>query len=105
MAVPGRIVAKPVIERRDGILTQQWKDGPKEDTSPEEDKVSSLKTLEEVVTEQRETPRENPAINVGIFVHPSACVQYVSLHFKYPCVAVLTNKWVLGTCVEVLERV
>ncbi|KAM4630301.1 large ribosomal subunit protein uL24m isoform 1-T2 [Polymixia lowei] len=51
----GRIVPKPVVERRDGIVPQQWKDGPK-DTSPEDtlDKtyVPSLKTLEEEVMEK-----------------------------------------------------
>ncbi|XP_071772344.1 large ribosomal subunit protein uL24m [Centroberyx gerrardi] len=51
----GRIVPKPVVERRDGIVTQQWKDGPK-DTSPEDTLektyTPSLKTLEEEVMEK-----------------------------------------------------
>lgn len=51
----GRIIPKPVVERRDGIVPQQWKDGPK-DTSPEDalEKtfVPSLKTLEEEVMEK-----------------------------------------------------
>jgi len=51
----GRIVPKPVVERRDGIITQQWKDGPK-DTNPEDalEKTynPSLKTLEEEVMEK-----------------------------------------------------
>lgn len=51
----GRIIPKPVVERRDGIVPQQWKDGPK-DTSPEDALqktfVPSLKTLEEEVIEK-----------------------------------------------------
>ncbi|XP_010739974.3 large ribosomal subunit protein uL24m [Larimichthys crocea] len=51
----GRIIPKPVLERRDGIVPQQWKDGPK-DTSPEDTLektyVPSLKTLEEEVMER-----------------------------------------------------
>ncbi|XP_028254822.1 large ribosomal subunit protein uL24m [Parambassis ranga] len=51
----GRIIPKPVVERRDGIVPQQWKDGPK-DTSPEDalekTYVPSLKTLEEEVMEK-----------------------------------------------------
>ncbi|KAM7384401.1 hypothetical protein PAMA_011653 [Pampus argenteus] len=51
----GRILPKPVVERRDGIVPQQWKDGPK-DTSPEDTLektyVPSLKTLEEEVMEK-----------------------------------------------------
>ncbi|KAL7381878.1 hypothetical protein ABVT39_012775 [Epinephelus coioides] len=51
----GRIIPKPVVERRDGIVPQQWKDGPK-DTSPEDTLektfVPSLKTLEEEVMEK-----------------------------------------------------
>ncbi|XP_062291959.1 large ribosomal subunit protein uL24m [Scomber scombrus] len=51
----GRIVPKPVLERRDGIVPQQWKDGPK-DTSPEDTLektyVPTLKTLEEEVMEK-----------------------------------------------------
>ncbi|CAJ1083375.1 probable 39S ribosomal protein L24%2C mitochondrial [Xyrichtys novacula] len=51
----GRIIPKPVVERRDGIVPQQWKDGPK-DTSPEDalekTHVPSLKTLEEEVMEK-----------------------------------------------------
>ncbi|CAG10797.1 unnamed protein product, partial [Tetraodon nigroviridis] len=51
----GRIIPKPVVERRDGIVPQQWKDGPK-DTSPEDalenTHVPSLKLLEEEVMEK-----------------------------------------------------
>lgn len=51
----GRIIPKPVVERRDSIVPQQWKDGPK-DTSPEDalenTYVPSLKTLEEEVMEK-----------------------------------------------------
>ncbi|XP_037548854.1 probable 39S ribosomal protein L24, mitochondrial [Nematolebias whitei] len=51
----GRIIPKPVVERRDGIVPLQWKDGPK-DTSPEDtlekSYVPSLKTLEEEVMEK-----------------------------------------------------
>jgi len=51
----GRIVPKPVVERRDGIIPEQWKDGPK-DTNPEDTLektyVPSLKTLEEEVMEK-----------------------------------------------------
>ncbi|KAM8883677.1 large ribosomal subunit protein uL24m [Synchiropus picturatus] len=51
----GRIIPKPVVERRDGIVPQQWKDGPK-DTSPEDalekTHIASLKTLEEEVMEK-----------------------------------------------------
>uniref|UniRef100_A0A8D3CKL6 Large ribosomal subunit protein uL24m n=1 Tax=Scophthalmus maximus TaxID=52904 RepID=A0A8D3CKL6_SCOMX len=60
----GRILPKPVVERRDGIVPEQWKDGPK-DTSPEDtlDKtyVPSLKTLEEEVMEKMgiEEPRRH----------------------------------------------
>ncbi|KAK6323819.1 probable 39S ribosomal protein L24, mitochondrial [Coregonus clupeaformis] len=60
----GRIVPKPVFQRRDGIVPQQWKDGPK-DTSPEDTLektyTPSLKTLEEEVMEKLgiEEPRRN----------------------------------------------
>ncbi|XP_028316998.1 large ribosomal subunit protein uL24m [Gouania willdenowi] len=51
----GRIIPKPVVERRDGIVPEQWKDGPK-DTSPEDalEKTyqPSLKTLQEEVMEK-----------------------------------------------------
>ncbi|KTG44497.1 hypothetical protein cypCar_00014206 [Cyprinus carpio] len=51
----GRIIPKPVYQRRDGIIPQQWKDGPK-DTSPEDTLqktyTPSLKTLEEEVMEK-----------------------------------------------------
>ncbi|KAG7268582.1 hypothetical protein CRUP_003191 [Coryphaenoides rupestris] len=51
----GRIIPRPVSERCDGIVPQQWKDGPK-DTSPddtlEKTYVPSLKTLEEEVMEK-----------------------------------------------------
>nr|XP_046274287.1 probable 39S ribosomal protein L24, mitochondrial [Scatophagus argus]XP_046274288.1 probable 39S ribosomal protein L24, mitochondrial [Scatophagus argus] len=51
----GRIIPQPVVERRDGIVPQQWKDGPK-DTSPEDTLAKtympSLKTLEEEVMEK-----------------------------------------------------
>ncbi|XP_047461839.1 probable 39S ribosomal protein L24, mitochondrial isoform X2 [Mugil cephalus] len=51
----GRIIPKPIFERRDGIVPQQWKDGPK-DTSTEDalekTYVPSLKTLEEEVMEK-----------------------------------------------------
>lgn len=50
----GRIIPKPIPERRDGIVPEQWKDGPK-DTSPEDTLektyIPSLKTLEEEVME------------------------------------------------------
>eukprot|EP00063_Salmo_salar_P022207 XP_013997042.1 PREDICTED: probable 39S ribosomal protein L24, mitochondrial isoform X2 [Salmo salar] len=60
----GRIVPKPVFQRRDGIVPQQWKDGPK-DTSPEDTLektyTPSLKTLEEEVMDKLgiEEPRRN----------------------------------------------
>ncbi|KAG7240976.1 hypothetical protein INR49_026154 [Caranx melampygus] len=48
----GRIIPKPVVERRDGIVPQQWP----QDTSPEDTLektyVPSLKTLEEEVMEK-----------------------------------------------------
>ncbi|XP_048848531.1 probable 39S ribosomal protein L24, mitochondrial [Brienomyrus brachyistius] len=51
----GRIIPKPVFQRKDGIVPQQWKDGPK-DTSPEDalekTYMASLKTLEEEVMEK-----------------------------------------------------
>ncbi|XP_040908518.1 probable 39S ribosomal protein L24, mitochondrial [Toxotes jaculatrix] len=51
----GRIIPKPVVERRDGIVPEQWKDGPK-DTHPEDTLektyVPSLKTLEQEVMEK-----------------------------------------------------
>ncbi|XP_049607549.1 large ribosomal subunit protein uL24m [Syngnathus scovelli] len=51
----GRIIPKPVVERRDGIVPEQWKDGPK-DTSVEDTLektyTPSLKTLEEEVMEK-----------------------------------------------------
>ncbi|XP_062865332.1 large ribosomal subunit protein uL24m [Trichomycterus rosablanca] len=51
----GRIIPKPVFQRKDGIIPQQWKDGPK-DTSPddtlERTYTPSLKTLEEEVMEK-----------------------------------------------------
>ncbi|XP_017578257.1 probable 39S ribosomal protein L24, mitochondrial [Pygocentrus nattereri] len=51
----GRIIPKPLFQRKDGIIPQQWKDGPK-DTSPEDALqktfTPSLKTLEEEVLEK-----------------------------------------------------
>ncbi|KAM9838905.1 large ribosomal subunit protein uL24m [Aulostomus maculatus] len=51
----GRVIPKPTVERRDGILPLQWRDGPK-DTSPEDTLektyIPSLKTLEEEVMEK-----------------------------------------------------
>ncbi|XP_029299142.1 large ribosomal subunit protein uL24m [Cottoperca gobio] len=51
----GRIIPKPIVQRRDGIIPEQWKDGPK-DTSPVDTLaktyVPSLKTLEEEVMEK-----------------------------------------------------
>ncbi|KAJ8273627.1 hypothetical protein GJAV_G00103760 [Gymnothorax javanicus] len=48
----GRIIPKPVVQRRDGIVPSQWKDGPK-DTSPddtlEKTYTPTLRTLEEEV--------------------------------------------------------
>ncbi|KAG7500338.1 hypothetical protein JOB18_016062 [Solea senegalensis] len=50
-----RIIPKPIVERKDSIVPEQWKDGPK-DTSPsdtlEKTYVPSLKTLEEEVMEK-----------------------------------------------------
>ncbi|XP_058863530.1 large ribosomal subunit protein uL24m-like [Acipenser ruthenus] len=50
----GRILPKPVVQRRDGIVPEQWKDGPK-DTSPddalEKTYSASLKTFEEEIAE------------------------------------------------------
>ncbi|XP_064201504.1 large ribosomal subunit protein uL24m [Anguilla rostrata] len=50
----GRIIPKPVVQRKDGIVPSQWKDGPK-DTSPEDTLektyTPTLRTLEEEVTE------------------------------------------------------
>ncbi|XP_028649823.1 probable 39S ribosomal protein L24, mitochondrial [Erpetoichthys calabaricus] len=51
----GRIIPKPVVQRRDGIIPEQWKDGPK-DTSTQDalDKtyIASLKTFEEEIMEK-----------------------------------------------------
>ncbi|XP_056157826.1 probable 39S ribosomal protein L24, mitochondrial [Lampris incognitus] len=51
----GRIIPKPIVQRRDGIVPEQWKDGPK-DTNPEDTLertyLPSLKTLEEEVMEK-----------------------------------------------------
>ncbi|XP_041037704.1 probable 39S ribosomal protein L24, mitochondrial [Carcharodon carcharias] len=51
----GRIIPKPVFQRRDGIVPEQWKDGPK-DTSVEDALENSytpaLKTFEEEVMEK-----------------------------------------------------
>ncbi|XP_030620736.1 large ribosomal subunit protein uL24m [Chanos chanos] len=58
----GRIIPKPVFQRKDGIIPQQWKDGPK-DTTPEDclekTYTLSLKTLEEEIMEKMniEEPR------------------------------------------------
>lgn len=50
----GRIIPKPPVQRRDGIIPEQWKDGPK-DTSTEDvlrkTYMPSLKTLQEEVME------------------------------------------------------
>ncbi|XP_068603503.1 large ribosomal subunit protein uL24m [Brachionichthys hirsutus] len=50
-----RIIAKPVVQRRDGIVPEKWKDCPK-DTSTEDalnkTYIPSLKTLEEEVMEK-----------------------------------------------------
>uniref|UniRef100_A0A5S6M3D0 Large ribosomal subunit protein uL24m n=1 Tax=Xenopus tropicalis TaxID=8364 RepID=A0A5S6M3D0_XENTR len=51
----GRIIPKPVLQRRDGIIPEQWKDGPK-DTSVEDalerTYVPSLKTFQEEIMEK-----------------------------------------------------
>ncbi|KAM8920913.1 large ribosomal subunit protein uL24m [Pelodytes ibericus] len=51
----GRIIPLPVYQRRDGIIPEQWKDGPK-DTSVEEalekTYVPSLKTFQEEIMEK-----------------------------------------------------
>ncbi|MBN3323360.1 RM24 protein, partial [Atractosteus spatula] len=51
----GRLIPKPVVQRRDGIVPEQWNDGPK-DTSPEDalekTYTASLKTFEEEVMEK-----------------------------------------------------
>ncbi|KAJ8267514.1 hypothetical protein COCON_G00126860 [Conger conger] len=50
----GRIIPRPVFQRKDGIVPSQWKDGPK-DTSPEDTLektyTPTLRTLEEEVME------------------------------------------------------
>ncbi|XP_053561277.1 39S ribosomal protein L24, mitochondrial [Bombina bombina] len=50
----GRIIPKPVEQRRDGIIPEQWKDGPK-DTSVEDalekTYVPALKTFQEEIME------------------------------------------------------
>lgn len=50
----GRIIPKPVFQRRDGIIPEQWTDGPK-DTSVEDalerTYVPSLKTFQEEIME------------------------------------------------------
>ncbi|XP_012673721.1 probable 39S ribosomal protein L24, mitochondrial [Clupea harengus] len=48
----GRIIPKPTVQRSDGVVREQWKDGPKD--TPTEDALlktytPSLKTLEEEV--------------------------------------------------------
>ncbi|KAG2462934.1 RM24 protein, partial [Polypterus senegalus] len=51
----GRIIPKPVVQRRDGIIPEQWKDGPKDTSTPDAlDKtyIASLKTFEEEVMEK-----------------------------------------------------
>ncbi|KAM9294033.1 large ribosomal subunit protein uL24m [Gastrophryne carolinensis] len=51
----GRIIPKPVFQRRDGIIPEQWKDGPK-DTSVEDalerTYTPSLKTFQEEIMEK-----------------------------------------------------
>ncbi|XP_062897735.1 large ribosomal subunit protein uL24m [Mobula hypostoma] len=51
----GRIIPKPVFQRKDGIVPEQWKDGPK-DTSVEDALSTSytpaLKTFEEDIMEK-----------------------------------------------------
>ncbi|XP_069796548.1 large ribosomal subunit protein uL24m [Narcine bancroftii] len=51
----GRIIPKPVFQRKDGIVPEQWKDGPK-DTSVEDAMDTSytpaLKTFEEEIMEK-----------------------------------------------------
>ncbi|XP_063295906.1 large ribosomal subunit protein uL24m [Pelobates fuscus] len=51
----GRIIPKPVLQRRDGIIPEQWKDGPK-DTSVEDalekTYIPSLKTFQEEIMEK-----------------------------------------------------
>ncbi|KAM5129064.1 large ribosomal subunit protein uL24m [Mantella aurantiaca] len=51
----GRIIPKPEFQRRDGIIPEQWKDGPK-DTSMEDclekTYVPSLKTFQEEIMEK-----------------------------------------------------
>ncbi|XP_018430290.1 PREDICTED: 39S ribosomal protein L24, mitochondrial [Nanorana parkeri] len=50
----GRIIPKPVFQRRDGVIPEQWKEGPK-DTSVEDalerTYVPSLKTFQEEIME------------------------------------------------------
>ncbi|KAG8451562.1 hypothetical protein GDO86_003674 [Hymenochirus boettgeri] len=51
----GRIIPKPLFQRRDGIIPEQWKDGPK-DTSLEDalekTYTPSLKTFQEEIMEK-----------------------------------------------------
>ncbi|XP_067832126.1 large ribosomal subunit protein uL24m [Heptranchias perlo] len=51
----GRIIPKPIFQRKDGIVPEQWKDGPK-DTSTEDTLESTytpaLRTFEEEVMEK-----------------------------------------------------
>lgn len=50
----GRIIPKPPFQRRDGIVPEQWKEGPKDTTTEDalmKTYVPSLKTLEEEVME------------------------------------------------------
>ncbi|KAG9355240.1 hypothetical protein JZ751_000078 [Albula glossodonta] len=50
----GRIIPRPVVQRKDGIVPAQWKDGPKDTASEhalEKTYTPSLRTLEEEVME------------------------------------------------------
>ncbi|XP_073495576.1 large ribosomal subunit protein uL24m [Phyllobates terribilis] len=50
----GRIIPKPLFQRRDGIIPDQWKDGPKDtsaDDALERTYVPSLKTFQEEIME------------------------------------------------------
>ncbi|XP_054855279.1 39S ribosomal protein L24, mitochondrial [Eublepharis macularius] len=50
----GRIIPQPIAQREDGIVPEQWKDGPKDtavDDALEKTYTPSLKTFQEEITE------------------------------------------------------
>lgn len=62
----GRIIPKPVVERRDGVVPQQWKGG------------SSFGFLRSVIFQPSDLPR-GPSFNDGVVLELAVYIRLLSL--------------------------